>query len=125
MIPTDSVTTSYTVSSPFPLPAKPAAERLVVVLEQQPCKQWTDHDDGHCQGPLGGHKVRVDELAVEAKASEEDEHEGIVNGIEGVRNVAQKATSPLDGFAGTIVRSCQPDDGWEQEGNTKNRSTAR
>ncbi len=36
MITTDSITTSYTVSSPFPLPAQPAAERLVVVLEQRP-----------------------------------------------------------------------------------------
>ena len=45
--------------------------------------------------PLGGHKMRVDEVAVEAKTSEEDEHEGIVNGIEGVRNVAQEAAKAL------------------------------
>lgn len=97
MIPTDSITTSYIVSSPSPLPAQPTTERLVVVLEQQPCKQWTAHDDGECQGPLGGHKVRVEELAVEAKTTEEDEHEGIVNGIEGVRNVAQKSAHKYHG----------------------------
>ena len=68
----------------FPLPAQPTTERLVVVLEQQPCKQWTAHHDVECQGPLGGYKMRIDEVAVEAKTPEEDEHEGIVDGIEGV-----------------------------------------
>ena len=66
--------------------------------------------------------MRVDEVAVEAKTSEEDEHEGIVNGIEGVRNVAQEAAKALGLFAGTTVRGCQPNDGrWQMAVNFKGK----
>ena len=69
--------------------------------------------------------MRIDEVAVEAKTPEEDEHEGIMNGIKWVRNVAQEATEALGLFAGTTVRGCQPNDGrWQlilKENRTKKR----
>ena len=42
-----------------------------------------------------------------------------MDGIKGVRNVAQEAAKALGFFAGTAVRGCQPNDGREQESSTQ------
>ena len=72
---------------------EPAAQRLVVVLHQQPGQYRSEDNRQQGKTPMVEDRLHRKEIAIEAQAEEEQTHERIVDGIEWIAEIAQPTTN--------------------------------